>query len=130
MYGTSEIPAEIITSALVSMVYMSTVLAFAFLLSAIMKSTATSMTLTFFGIMILLPLVNNLLGIANIDLYWLFTNYSGLVTDVLQIEASSAGPFGGSTDVDFGEGVVNLVIQTVVFVLSFIYFGIKKEGGS
>ncbi|MCE7736921.1 MAG: ABC transporter permease [Candidatus Heimdallarchaeota archaeon] len=130
VYGLSEIPAEIITSALVSMVYMSTVLAFAFFLSSIMKSTASSMTLTFFGVMILLPLLNNLLGIANIDLYWLFTNYSGLVTDVLQIQASSAGPFGGSAEVDFGEGIVNLLIQTMVFVLSFIYFGVKKEVGS
>ncbi len=131
IYGVNEIPTEIVTSALVSMVYMSTVLAFAFLLSATIKSTASSMTLTFFGVQILLPLMFILFSIANIDLYWLFTNYSSLVTDVLQIQGSSAGPFSrGDSQVDFSEGIVNLLIQTMVFVFSFIYFGIKKEVGS
>lgn len=129
-YGTDEIPTEMITSVLVSMVYMSTVMAFAFLVSSIIKSTASSITLTFFGIMILLPLLNAVFSVANIDSSWLFTNYQGLITNVLQIQIANQGPFGENTKVDFEEGIINLTIQTMVITLSFIYFGIKKEVGS
>ena len=131
VYGNSAVPSELFTSLLYSFVFMSALLAFAFLLSSLLNSPASSMTLTFFGVQILLPLLIFLLGLADISIDWVFTNYSSLITATIGLSGGSIGPPGSSsTSPDFYEGVSNVMIQGGIMFLLALYFGTKKEVGS
>lgn len=131
IYGGDNVPDEMLTSFLVSMVYMTTILAFAFLVSSLINSTASSVTLTFFALLILIPLLDLLLGVADIDTGWIFTNYESLITGVLRLSTIGGGPFQTDiSELDFAESIFHLIAQTIAFILLFFYFGTKKEVGS
>ncbi len=130
IYGSDAIPAEMVTSLLYSFVFMSTLLAFAFLLSSVMNSPASSMTLTFFGLQILLPLLIFLLRLADIDVDWIFTNYSSLISATMGLSGGTIGPSSNTSTPDFYEGVRYVLIQGGLLFLLSLYFGTKKEVGS
>ena len=130
IYGSDAIPPEMVTSLLYSFIFMSAVLTFAFLLSSVMNSPASSMTLTFFGLQILLPLLIFLLGLADIDVDWIFTNYSSLISATMGLSGGGFGPNSDASTPDFFEGVQNVMIQGGLLFLLSLYFGTKKEVGS
>lgn len=132
-YGSNAIPNEFVTSLLFSMLYMSAVLAFSFLLSSLFKGTAASMALTFFGIMMLIPILNMLLGLADIDISWVFTNYSSLVSETLGISSGGFGPGGGAletSDADFQEGIFQVTLQAILMFFASVFFGNRREVGA
>jgi ABC-type transport system involved in multi-copper enzyme maturation permease subunit len=129
IYGVGSLPNGYINSFLYSVLYLSTILSFAFFISASFKSTAASMTLTFFGIQILLPLLNLLLGLADIDTTWIFTNYSIFIQETMGVSATSLSP-GGDTTLDFIEGLIYLVLHTIMFQFAALFIGTRREVGT
>ncbi|MCH8908770.1 MAG: ABC transporter permease [Candidatus Heimdallarchaeota archaeon] len=127
IYGADEIPTTFGTSIAFSFLYMSTLLAFAFFLSAVLDSTSASSTLTFFAVMILLPISNLLLGAAGIDTAFLFTNYSSYISSSLGIASASFGPGGGAVIYGFNDAVLLLASTSILFIFLTLYFSIKKE---
>jgi hypothetical protein len=127
IYGTGSIPTGFLNSFLFSLLYLTTVMAFSYLLSATFKGTAASMTLTFFGIQIILPLLNLLLGLASVDTSWIFTNYTSLITETMGI-TSGFGP--GNTEVTFDDGIIWLTLQSMIFIFTALFLGSRKEVGA
>ncbi len=128
IYDLDDIPDAIVRSFLFAMLYMSTLLAVGFALSALLDSPAASMAMTFFGFMILLPMVNMLLGSIDVDTDWIFTNYSGFISSVFRFPAEHMGPMSSSTgDLDFYEGIAYLLSYGFAGMATALGMGMRKE---
>lgn len=129
VYGFNAIPYEMVNSFLMAMVYTITLMAFAFFLSAVLKSPSSSLALTFFGVQILLPLLNLLLGLADIDVSWIFSNYSSLITETMGLASQTIGPGVQNSGVDFNEGLFQLAWQATVMFFASLLIGTRREVG-
>ena len=130
VYGEGTIPDGFITSYLYSVLYMTTVMAFAYLLSALFKGTAASMTLTFFGLQMILPILNLLLGLASVDTIWIFTNYTSFITETMGITGGFGGQPLGTSDVTFEDSLLWLTIESILFIFTALFVGARKEVGA
>ena len=106
-------------------VYMAAILSLAFLLSAFINSSSISITLTFFTIMMLFPLLNMIFEMVDIDSSWIITNYSSLITEIFRFPSEAFGPaaLNGSPDTtSFNEGIFYCLTY---FSLGFIICLVK-----
>jgi ABC-2 type transport system permease protein len=93
IYGT--FPDELILSYYLAVVYMLSIMAFAFFLSSVMKGTTGSAVLTFFLLMMILPIIGVVLHSANIDPWFSITEAGGIVSSILTMPPSIGGGAGG-----------------------------------
>jgi len=81
IYGT--FPDELIVSYYLAVVYMLSILAFAFLLSSVMKGTTGSAVLTFFLFQMILPIIDIVMNSADIDPWFSITHAGGIISSIL-----------------------------------------------
>jgi len=81
IYGT--FPDELFLSYYLAVVYMLSILAFAFLLSSVMKGTTGSAVLTFFLFQMILPIIDIVLNSADIDPWFSITHAGGIISSIL-----------------------------------------------
>ena len=93
IYGT--VPDELILSYYLAVVYMLSIMAFAFFLSSVMKGTTGSTVLTFFLLMMILPIIGVVLNSADIDPWFSITEAGGIVSRILTMPPSMGGGPGG-----------------------------------
>lgn len=129
IYGLDVLTTDMIKSMLFAFLYMTAVLAIAFFLSTITNSSAISMTLTFFLFFLLLPTVNSVLIMVDIDSSWILTNYSCFITKIFRFPSEMFLPrhMLSSVEVDFYKGInVCLMYVITFFSLSWI-LALRKE---
>jgi len=96
-YGWGDVPAAFSTSFAVALLYALAALSVAFTYSSVMRSTITSNMLSFFTLLLILPIVQTVLSIAGVDPWFIPTFYSSLITSVFGGSSGFAGPGGGGT---------------------------------
>ncbi len=126
-YGFSEIPEEMIKSYLFAALYLSAVLSVAYFLSAWLKSPGASMTLTFFGVMIFLPITVRLLDIIGIDSSWIFTNYSTIITSIFRFPSGQFGVATAITEDEFYKAIKVVTTSAIIFFLAAFGLELNKE---
>ena len=126
-YGKDAIPEEMVKSYLFAALYLSAVLSVGFLLSAWLKSPGASMTLTFFGVMIFLPITVMLLDTIGIDSSWIFTTYSSIITGIFRFPKGQFGVSSAITEEEFYKAVRIVTTSTVVFFLAALGIELRKE---
>jgi len=93
IYGT--LLDELVLSYYLAVVYMLSILAFAFLLSSIMKGTTGSAVLTFFLFQMILPIIDVVLNSADIDPWFSITNAGSIISSILTMPRAMGGPGRG-----------------------------------
>lgn len=81
IYGT--FPDELFLSYYLAVVYMLSILAFAFFLSSVMKGSTGSAVLTFFLFQMILPIIDVVLNSADIDPWFSITHAGGIISSIL-----------------------------------------------
>jgi ABC-type transport system involved in multi-copper enzyme maturation permease subunit len=129
IYGIEELTNDMIKSLLFALIYMASTLAIAFFLSAIANSPAISMALTFFLFFLLLPTLNSVLILVDIDSTWLVANYSGIITKVFRFPSEMFLPrhMISSVEVDFDRGIEVCLAYTLVFFTGGWFTTLRKE---
>ena len=92
IYGWGQVPAAFSTSYAVALLYSCAALSVAFTFSSLMKSTITSNMLSFFMLLLILPIVQTLLSVAGVDPWFVPTYYSQLITSVFGGPSVFRGP--------------------------------------
>jgi ABC-2 type transport system permease protein len=95
VYGLGDVPAALPTSFAVAVLYSLAALSVAFTFSALMKSTITSNLLSFFMLLLVLPIISGVLSIAGVDPWLVPTYYSSLISSVFGGPSDSVGGGGG-----------------------------------
>ncbi|MCE7736095.1 MAG: ABC transporter permease subunit [Candidatus Heimdallarchaeota archaeon] len=130
IYGTESITSDFFKSLLFSWLYMGTLLAFAFLVSTLVKSPAISVVLMFFSILLLFPIIIMVFVLADIRTSWIFTNYSSLITMIFRFP-SELSLSGVQTDTnltpDFAEGIIVCLISLILFISTAVRLEIQRE---
>ena len=90
IYGT--LLDELVLSYYLAVVYMLSILAFAFLLSSVMKGTTGSAVLTFFLFQMILPIIDFVLNSADIDPWFSITHAGGIISSILTMPRAMGGP--------------------------------------
>ncbi|MHA2249790.1 MAG: ABC transporter permease [Candidatus Kariarchaeaceae archaeon] len=130
VYGFEAITEDFLKSLLFSYVYMAVLMAFAFMMSALVKSPAISMVLVFFSLFLLFPIVIMMFVFADIETSFIFTNYSTMITQIFRFptDFSLAGvQTDNSFTPDFNEGIFVCFISLIVFIGTAIGFELRRE---
>lgn len=130
IYGFESITVDFIKSLLFSLLYMATLLAFAFLLSAFVKSPTMSVVLMFFSILLLFPIIIMVLVLSDIGTTWIFTNYSTMITLIFRFptEISLSGIQTDSNLIpDFTLGVIVCLVSLTIFIFGAIRLELRRE---
>lgn len=120
IYGWGEVPAAYSTSLVVGLLYGLGALAVTFTFSSVMRSTITSNMLSFFALLMILPIVSAVLSIAGVNPWFVPTYYSSLTTSVF----GGTGGFGGGPpgansaafSPDFHTGLWVLSVSSIVLL--------------
>lgn len=130
IYGTESITSDFFKSMLFSWLYMGTLLAFAFLVSGLVKSPAISVVLMFFSIFLLFPIIIMVFVLTGIRTSWIFTNYSSLITMIFRFP-SELSLAGVQTDTnltpDFVEGIIVCLISLILFISTAVRLELRRE---
>ncbi|MHA2168370.1 MAG: ABC transporter permease [Candidatus Kariarchaeaceae archaeon] len=130
VYGIDAITEDFLKSLLFSFLYMAVLMAFSFMMSALVKSPAISMVLVFFSILLLFPIIIMMFIFADIETSFIFTNYSTMITKIFRFP-SEFSLAGVQTDAnltpEFNEGVIVCFISLLVFIMTAIGFELRRE---
>lgn len=130
IYGSESITSDFFKSMLFAWLYMGTLLAFAFLLSALVKSPSISVVLMFFSILLLFPLMIMVFVMTNIGTSWIFTNYSIMMAMIFRFP-SDLSLAGVQTDTnltpDFLEGIIVCFVSLIIFISAAVRLELQRE---
>jgi ABC-type transport system involved in multi-copper enzyme maturation permease subunit len=132
VYGMDNTPSELLKSYLLTLLYVCGVLSLTFFFSSVLKGVMSSTLLSFFTLLMILPIVSTLLGVAEIEPWFIVTYSAGLITNVFGLrgrEVSVAkGTEGGSTYTpDFVTGVEVMVAYALIFFVISIIIAVRKD---
>ena len=123
-YGAIAIAALAVTGAAsweialsygYALAYGTCVVGVAFLLSAVMRTTISATLLTFFLFFLIFTIVSGVLGLTDIDPWFLPTSASGIIGNVLGPPTTAPGPGGG-----FFAYVPDVTTSLIVFGAYFL----------
>ena len=133
IYGINNVPLDLVKSYLLALLYVCSVLSLTFFFSSIFKSVISSTLISFFTLMMILPIVSMLLTVVKIEPWFIVTYSAGLITDVFvqPIFMGGAGGErgGGFTEYapDFGTGVWVMVAYAVILFIMSIIIAVRKD---
>jgi len=133
IYGINNIPSELVKSYLLALLYVCSVLSLTFFFSSIFKGTISSTLLSFFSLMMILPIVSMLLTVAGIEPWFIVTYSADLITDVFVQPSLMRGARGvqggGFTEYapDFGTGVWVMVGYAVILFIMSIIIAVRRD---
>ena len=139
IYGT--LPDELILSYYLAVVYMLSILAFAFFLSSVMKGTTGSAVLTFFLLMMILPIIGIVLNSADIAPWFSITEAGGIVSRIVTMPpvmgerpGGFMQPTGAAASIPYplyipevGSSLIVMVNYFMITLLAAIYVFERRE---
>ncbi|MBI4999916.1 MAG: ABC transporter permease subunit [Euryarchaeota archaeon] len=126
IYGFGEISLGFAKSFLISLLYASAAVSFCYFFSCLLKKSITAMLAGFFVLMMILPIVSQVLNIADVDPWFILTYNGSLITDVLGILSGSAMESVSSFSPDFYVGVAVVVAYGIVFFYMALFLANRK----
>lgn len=132
IYGIGDIPAEILYSFLIALLYSTSIVSIIYLFSSFMKRSIASSLVGFFLVMMILPITSMILNTAGIE-PWFIVTYSGdLITNVLNYTAESSGMrpgsgFSGGSEPDTFVGLVVMIWYTLVGFIGGLTLALRRR---
>ena len=123
-------------SMLFAMCYGAAAAAFGFLISSLFKGSTGSLVLTFFALLMIIPMVSALLTLGNIEPFFLLTYSAGAITALMQTpypqNYSQNIPMGGGEQMTYWNyfpdvGVALAVLATYVVICLLLGFFLFKR---
>jgi ABC-2 type transport system permease protein len=131
IYGMDNIPYELVKSYLLALLYVCSVLGLTFFFSSILKSVMSSTLLSFFSLMMILPIVSMLLTVAEIEPWFIVTYSAGLITNVFGLSSIMMGhgdEVGGTTYTpNFATGVEVMAAYAIILFIISIIIAVRKD---
>ncbi len=132
LFGTDDIPGELVKSYLLALLYACSVLSLTFFFTSTLKGVMSSTLLSFFTLMMILPIVSTLLAAAEIEPWFIVTYPAGLITNVFGLEGRmtsvTKGTNGTSTYTpDFATGVEVMAAYAIILFIISIIIAVRKE---
>ncbi len=132
VYGIGGISTEFLKSYLFSILYMFGAVSLIFFLSSVLDRAITSTLLGFFSLMMILPIVEQVLKLVEVEPWFLITYYDVFITEVLAVAQSSN--FGGPPSASmttftphFNTGIMVILAYTVIFFLMSLVFADRRR---
>lgn len=132
VYGISSISTEFLKSYLFSIVYMCGAVSLIFFLSSILERAITSTLLGFFSLLMIMPIIEQVLKLVEVEPWFLITYYDDFITDVLAVAQSTN--FGGPPSAfitpftpDFNTGIIVILGYTMIFFLMSLVFADRRR---
>ncbi len=114
-YGIDHLPAGAGTSLLLAMLFGASCVGLAFVFSSFTSSSVISSLLTFFSLLLIIPILSFVALAAKNEPTWALTYYEDLITTVLGATPSFGGP--GLFTPEFGMGVRVWSLYAIVGLL-------------
>jgi len=136
IYGVSKVPIVTMRSYLLALLYATAVLSLTYFFSSIIKGTMASTLLSFFGLIMILPIVSSLMMVAKVEPWFIVTYSAGLITNVfLQPGFGGGGGGGGGGPPDaftsyspqFTTGVEVMAAYAIVFFIIAIVLSVRRD---
>lgn len=132
VYGLSGISTEFLKSFLFSILYMCGAVSLIFFFSSILKRSITSTLLGFFSLMMILPIVEQVLKMVEVEPWFIITYYEGLITDFFAVASTSGfGPsdrFEATFIPDFYTGLMVLLGYTIILFIFSLFLANRRRG--
>lgn len=123
IYGFGAISIEFAQSLGIALLYTTSVVSIIFFFSSTLKRSISSALLGFFLLMMILPMIANVMTMADVEPSFIVTYSSGLITDVLGTEGGivSGGPgselAAGNFEPDLYDGIGVMIAYSLVLLL-------------
>jgi len=139
IYGIGGLPYETVTSYLLALLYGCSVLSLTFFFSSTLKGIISSTLISFFTLMMILPILSTLLMVAGVEPWFIVTYSAGLITNVFRLPVQIGGPFGTqggghpggqmltTYQPDFTIGVVVMAVYALLFFIISIIIADRKD---
>ena len=131
IYGVSEIPTELASSYSLALLYSTSAVSIVFFFSSILKRTISSTVLGFVFLMMVLPIIQAILQLTNVDPWFVVTYSAGLLTEVLGVAARFSGPGGHFPSTTFTPdlhvGIAVMAAYTIIFFVTSIVAANRKS---
>lgn len=130
IYGFGEVSIEFGQSFGLALLYSTSVVSIIFFFSSILKRTISSALLGFFLLMMILPMIANVMMMADVEPSFIVTYSSDLITDVLSTDAGfiGNGPGGEFGETSFTPELYSGIGMMVAYSLVFLLIGIIMAG--
>jgi len=131
MFGVEEIPTELAKAYLLSLLYTTSAVSVVYFLSSVLNRTIASTVLGFVLLMMVLPVIVNVLGLVDVEPWFIVTYSAGLITEGLGEAGFGPGAHDGfasesfSPDLYVGIGV--MMAYTIIFLVSSIAVANRKS---
>jgi ABC-type transport system involved in multi-copper enzyme maturation permease subunit len=133
-YGSDELSLGLLKSFLVAVLYSAGVVSIVFFFSSVLGRSVTSTLVGFFSLLLVLPIVANVLRIAEVDPWFIITHIAGLVTDIFALPSPFAGQAGPWANYElfppeFLVGVSVMVAHAIGFLLLGVLVASRRQMG-
>ena len=131
VYGVEEIPTELAKSYLLALLYTTSAVSVVYFLSSVLKRTIASTVLGFVVLMMVLPIIQGVVGLVDVEPWFIVTYSAGLITEGLGDVGFGPGGHHGfdsesfSPDLYVGIGV--MIAYTLILFLSSIVVANRKS---
>jgi ABC-2 type transport system permease protein len=131
IYGFGNIPAEMVRSYALALLYSTSAVSVVFFFSSIMKRTISSTVLGFVVLLMVFPILETVLGLVDIEPWFVLSYSAGLLTNVIGGTVGFGPPEGHfalptfAPDLDVGIAV--MAAYTLVFFAGSIACANRKS---
>jgi len=128
VYGVGEIPAELAKAYLLALLYTTSAVSVVYFFSSVLNRTIASTVLGFVVLMMLLPVIQRVLGLVDVEPWFIVTYSAGLITEGLgEVSFGPGERFASesfSPDLYVGIGV--MIAYTIIFFVSSVLIANRK----
>ena len=130
MFGVEEIPTELAKAYLLSMLYTTSAVSVVYFLSSIFKRAIAPTILGFVLLMMVLPVLQQVLGLVDVEPWFIVTYSAGLITEGLGETGFGPGGHDGFNSEgflpDLYVGIGVMMAYTIIFFASSIFIANRK----
>jgi ABC-type transport system involved in multi-copper enzyme maturation permease subunit len=127
IYGTGEFPAKLASSYGLALLYSASAVSIVFFFSSLMNRAISSTIVSFLFLIMVVPIIETILQITNINPWFLVTYAAGLITHNLgEVSFGPGGRFAQTFTPDLHTGIGVMVVYAVVFFVIGIAVANRK----
>ena len=116
LFGAGDIPGGLGKSYLVAVLCSCAAVSLIYFFSSLFKKTMPSTLISFFFLLMILPILSAILMSLNVNPWFIVTYPAGLITDVFHVNDQGGGPdWATQFRPSLGAGIAVLIAYTVVF---------------
>ncbi|HJX69464.1 MAG TPA: ABC transporter permease [Dehalococcoidia bacterium] len=127
IYSFASIPSAMLKSYLLALLYACSVVSVAFLFSSFLKGTVSSTLLTFFALLMILPLISMFVAMAEVEPWFIVTYSANLLTTVFGVAGFGLEHGEATFTPDLTTGIVVMAAYAVILFIGSIFVFARRE---